>query len=789
MERLLHRALVSALSIAPLILFVLSVQNIPLLSSAAPQTVNGARYATANNTLFVQGGYYVIPTMPATPFSALDLSIPWNVTSPPWRTIELGDSVQLTNIHQGMATTPDQTRLVFWGSFTGPLNNSVVIYNIPNNTWSTLTFTAAYVNSVVSPIPIPLLGTGISAVIDPASAGKGLGDLYAPDGCSEEALSLMCRATLGTKTYGIAPMPGGLVPSGIQYFSFAYCTIRKSMLLYGGMSPMNVSNPNLYEFIPSTSAWSLLQPQGTSPGDVSGHCMVETTDRSKMLVFGGMNTAMQTSSRLFILNLDTMIWTEGADVGAASARAYHVCGTNGDSLVVWGGAIVINNQQVVVNNIPLVYNIPNNTWVQTFVVSNAPPPTTSASTSVSAGPTSTPSGNIAQPFPEKKSSDVGAVAGGTVGCIAAIAAIGFFFYKWHKRTGKSGDRPSQTKRSGKDSSSRFGMKGGFIGRTSNRDDDDEDDTDPYSDYPEPRAIQLQNTSGQHTSDPYLSSSPHFSKQSQSSSVAMSPPLLQLLPSRPETQTRNTLLSYGSNPADPRLSTMDHSGVSSRNIDSLRFSGINSSLPAAFPFLPLQSTSPFPLNGSPQGQQGSLSFIPVDSHGHSIYYDANRNAFSAGSQQGSFPTASLSQPNCYDGRNSNLSGSVNSPDSHLTCTPYSNSPQYSLIGSDRPGIHGDYRSPQQPGPGVETSPAAWMAAMNTRNSVGNPHSMINQGSYHSGKIGGHGSYYPPPPGQQSEPDLTEKKRKLIKAQHELDVEKMRLEQESQQQLIGWQLFER
>jgi len=56
-----------------------------------------------------------------------------------------------------------------------------------------------------------------------------------------------------------------------------------------------------------------------------------------MLVFGGMNIAQQASSRLFILHLNNLTWTEGPDVGSANARIDHVCATNGDSFVVWGG--------------------------------------------------------------------------------------------------------------------------------------------------------------------------------------------------------------------------------------------------------------------------------------------------------------------------------------------------------------------------------------------------------------------------------------------------------------------
>jgi len=63
------------------------------------------------------------------------------------------------------------------------------------------------------------------------------------------------------------------------------------------------------------------------------------TDGSRLIVFGGVNIKNQYSSRLFFLNLGNFTWTEGTDAGAINARSSHVCATNGDSFVVWGGKV------------------------------------------------------------------------------------------------------------------------------------------------------------------------------------------------------------------------------------------------------------------------------------------------------------------------------------------------------------------------------------------------------------------------------------------------------------------
>ena len=204
---------------------------------------------------------------------------------------------------------------------------------------------------------------------------------------------------------------------------------------------------------------------------------------------------------------------------------------------------------------------------------------------------------------------------------------------------------------------------------------------------------------------------------------------------------------------------DYNGGFSGELGSPRFSGVSSFPPPPPP--PFQSVMALSPAGSPQG---FVSPFPVDQHSQSVYYDGGKDVFPS-------PFKSLNH--------------------RPLDNPYSAYPQHIPSGSDGHGVQLDLRSPQQLGPGYETSPAAWIETMNVRNSLGNPHSMISQALDGNSEIGSRGSYYPPPPGQQqspqSESELMQKKLKLLKAQHELDVEKMRLEQESQRQLIERQLL--
>ena len=168
----------------------------------------------------------------------------------------------------------------------------------------------------------------------------------------------------------------GQLPDNLSYYLFAHSTQRNSLMLYGGFDvySQTIRNPNLYEYRLSTKVWSpLLQTQGTGPGDVRVGCMVQSkeqkekryiffpncflciflkfhgsnptpffflkyyiaSDGSKMIIYGGMD-AKNVEGGFFILDLQNLIWTQGA-ANPSGFRSGHACATNGDSFVVWGG--------------------------------------------------------------------------------------------------------------------------------------------------------------------------------------------------------------------------------------------------------------------------------------------------------------------------------------------------------------------------------------------------------------------------------------------------------------------
>ncbi|KAG0362889.1 hypothetical protein BGX24_005041, partial [Mortierella sp. AD032] len=85
---------------------------------------------------------------------------------------------------------------------------------------------------------------------------------------------------------------------------------------------------------------------GTSPGDVSGHCMVPAYGGTKMILFGGAGLDGVAKAGIYILDVRTREWTEGKAVGPAQARTNMACAVAGDSFLAWGGKIckTINHQ-------------------------------------------------------------------------------------------------------------------------------------------------------------------------------------------------------------------------------------------------------------------------------------------------------------------------------------------------------------------------------------------------------------------------------------------------------------
>ncbi|KAG0274197.1 hypothetical protein BGZ96_004440 [Linnemannia gamsii] len=297
-----------------------------------------------------------------------------------------------------MLVTPDNRFLQIWNNVEPALST----YEINTDTWTAVKAINTNTTSLVNK-------PGFVALMDPTSTGTGT--IYVPYGCQLTCVYNTITQTLKTTVtpFVVPTVDGG----GLVGYTFVFSTLRQTMLFYGGYTSGTYApspNQDLWEYLPLQDTWSQLKPQGTGPGDINGHCFVETSDHTKMLVFGGsaatrsQDQNVTFSSSLYILNVQDLTWTRGADAPASQARKGHACATNGESLVVWGGVYGLGVNQVLMSNVPLIYHIPTNQWVHDFVVSTTA--TNNTTTSSLGGP-----------------------IGGAIGGVIILAVIGFFFYR------------------------------------------------------------------------------------------------------------------------------------------------------------------------------------------------------------------------------------------------------------------------------------------------------------------------------------------------------------------------
>mmetsp|Transcript_3402 Transcript_3402/g.8632 ORF Transcript_3402/g.8632 Transcript_3402/m.8632 type:complete len:629 (+) Transcript_3402:121-2007(+) len=87
-------------------------------------------------------------------------------------------------------------------------------------------------------------------------------------------------------------------------------------------------------------AWSMLTPSGPTPPSLGGH--TATLIGSSLYVFGGEDSARRPVNTLYVLDLESMTWSEPETVGTApAARSAHVATSYGGRyLVVFGGGSV-----------------------------------------------------------------------------------------------------------------------------------------------------------------------------------------------------------------------------------------------------------------------------------------------------------------------------------------------------------------------------------------------------------------------------------------------------------------
>ncbi|KAF9174146.1 hypothetical protein BGX21_007622 [Mortierella sp. AD011] len=364
------------------------------VSAEAPTPVSKMAYATVDeSTLYVQMGILPGGTMSTNAFYSLDLQSNWNAANPPWKNLVSSSATQQapSGFGPSMTVSANNQNLIIWGGFF----SNISTYDIETGSWSVNTQSPA--NS--SP------QMGLKAVTDSSS-----GLVYIPSGANQGNNMMEYNPTTGASRS--LPMPSEFAGYGLAYYSVVWSTQRNSILLYGGhLITANYSaNEQLFEYKPSTSTWSLVNTTGQSPGNVENHCAVAANGGAKMVVFGGQNPATTQLGGIYILDIPSLTWVEGADIGQALSRSNMACTVSGDNFVAWGGDRFGEISEAM--GTPVIYNLKSNQWTTQYSLSGAD----------------------VVPAGSSNKTKVGAAIGASIGALVMLALIGYFVFRRTQRS-------------------------------------------------------------------------------------------------------------------------------------------------------------------------------------------------------------------------------------------------------------------------------------------------------------------------------------------------------------------
>ncbi|KAF9983905.1 Multiple epidermal growth factor-like domains protein 8 [Mortierella antarctica] len=380
----------------------------------SPIPVTAVAYTTVDEkTLYIQGGIISIVNGSVTgdtnQLYALDLTREWNATNPSWTSVAIGSGTSQVLWGHSMTYSKATNSLIVWSTVLKP---AVYTYSITSNA------------STVTQKPLPAKHTGfmkLRAVTDPNT-----GLVYLPSGMNNGTEMAVYHPSNGTFT-SVAMASPMVMTTAIAYYSVVWSTLRNSMILYGGFNIFDEKegNPYLIEFNPRTASWSRILTTGENPGDIAAHCMVSAHNGTKLIVFGGYTIGKQVLGSIYILDVQTMVWSRGQNTDPSMIRSEMACTFAGDSFIAWGGEYLA--QRIEGLGTPIIYNIKSNTWTTEFspFTQSRVRPSTSATTAPS--PTDSPA--VAGPK-YGSAAGVGAAVGAA---IVFVSFLGFWLYRRYSR--------------------------------------------------------------------------------------------------------------------------------------------------------------------------------------------------------------------------------------------------------------------------------------------------------------------------------------------------------------------
>ncbi|KAK3819621.1 MAG: hypothetical protein J3Q66DRAFT_399085 [Benniella sp.] len=197
----------------------------------------------------------------------------------------------------------------------------------------------------------------IQATTDPTT-----GIIYIPNAFDDA----MMRLDLATKTSTRVQMPPSLTT--IHSFSVAWNEEMGKMVFIGGSTELN-NKLNIFSYNEQDGWMDLTKAiKGPIPAPREEACFVPSNRGAKMVLFGGFSAnGLGVLRDIHVLDIATMSWTKGPDVGLKDQRGVAACGASNGYFIAWGGRDENKGASSTI-----VYDITNNTWTNTFVASSSP---------------------------------------------------------------------------------------------------------------------------------------------------------------------------------------------------------------------------------------------------------------------------------------------------------------------------------------------------------------------------------------------------------------------------------
>ncbi|KAF9118654.1 hypothetical protein BGW39_000974 [Mortierella sp. 14UC] len=385
------------------------------LPAAVPFPVEQFAFARAGPKAYMIGGKFVENgTTKATygQVMSLDLTVSWRTASPPWQALAQVAPVYFIN---AVAAPDNQSIIVIKRGVNESL--SFPTYRIATNAWDA---------NPVNTQPVQESRQGIRPVMDPLSW-----TIYI------NAWTYLDAFNTNSSNFQFYTMPPYTFTS--RFFAGScYNSARRSIMYFGGLNGAIQFDPAatyVSEYSIGTNQWSNFTASGTPPEPRSDFCMAASEDGNRVVVFGGRiqtnttaNPPVNFTGSFYILDTVARQWTKGPD---STLRSYMGCLIVGDQFLVWGGSDGVNTYTTP----PIIFDFKLNQWVDTYTppnyLLNWPKTTTTALIGA------TPTAGNAPPLvslpgsQETKSSNLGAILGGTFGAlfVIAVSAMVYLFLK------------------------------------------------------------------------------------------------------------------------------------------------------------------------------------------------------------------------------------------------------------------------------------------------------------------------------------------------------------------------